>query len=689
VVQPLAPSALAPGRPDLELDPASGAPRSRDFDDIYFSANAGPIGDASIGDASDGHTRDSLAESDAVFLTGCGLPDAWRGRRQFVVAELGFGSGLNVLALLRAWRANRPANAILHVVSVEGFPLNADQARAVLTQRTDGDQPDAAALAETLLAVWPPRIKGVHRRWLDADGIALTIAHLDVAEALEQLDFVADAWFLDGFAPARNPDMWSPDVFAAIARHSSPGARLATFTVAGAVLRGLEAAGFAVEKKPGFGAKRDRLEAALTHVAPPPSPPTPTSALYPRAAANVAKTEKRSALIIGAGVAGACVARALARRGVACCVVDAAAHVAAGASGNRAGLVTPRLDLDDRPAARFHRAAYAYALSEYSGHDAFRAIGVIRAAKNDTDAERLAALLDAQALPPEMAAPAHARDAGLESDAPGIFLTGAGVLEPARWIRDALADADVRTNATVASLTREGGTREDGAWVARDANGETLGRGEICVVASGVALASLPQLDALSITPSRGQVNFAPGVAHTLTHAAAWGSYVAPVEDGVIYGATYAPWPTGDKPSPDAASDARNLTGLADMAPALAASIDASNAPGRAGATGRASLRATTRDRLPLCGPVPDSAAYRDRFAGVAHGQRIQLGPPAPLHPDLYAIGGLGSRGLTWAPLLGEAIAAHALGEPSPLEAEAAAALHPARTIVRALKRGA
>jgi len=553
VVQPLASNALAPGRPNLELDPNGGPPRSRDFDDIYFSADHTP----------DDGAGDSLAESDAVFLAGCGLPDAWRDRRQFVVAELGFGCGLNVLALLRAWRANRPAHAILHVVSVEGFPLSVDQARAVLMRR-----PDVAEIAAPLLDVWPPRIKGVHRRWLEADRVALTIAHLDIAEALEQLDFVADAWFLDGFAPARNPDMWSPDVCAAIARHSTPDARLATFTVAGAVRRGLQDAGFAVEKKPGFGAKRDRLEATFTGAPSTPvrKSPAEPSPLYPRAAANVSGATKRSAIIIGAGIAGACVARALARRGVVCRIIEAAPHIAAGASGNRAGLITPRLDLDDRPAARFHRAAYAYALTTYTGHDAFRAIGVIRAAKNDQDGERLAALLDAHALPPEMATAARASDAGLDADASGILYAGAGLLEPGRWIQDALTDADVRLNAPVAALTRDAagngdGPRESNVWTARDDAGAALGHGQICVVTSGVALASLSQLEALTITPSRGQVNFAPVAPHTLTHAVAWGAYVAPIdtprESGVLFGATYGPWATAAEPTPDAASDAR------------------------------------------------------------------------------------------------------------------------------------
>jgi tRNA 5-methylaminomethyl-2-thiouridine biosynthesis bifunctional protein len=636
---------LAPGRPELEPGAGAGAgPRSRAFDDIYFSP------------------EDGLAESEAVFLQGCGLPEAWAGRTQFTVAELGFGTGLNVAALLRLWGRARPPGGRLHVVSVEGFPLARAQAEPALAAF-----PVIAAEADALLAAWPPRIKGVHRRCL-ANGVFLTLAYLPVAEALAALDFAADAWFLDGFAPSKNPEMWSADVLAAVAARSRPGARLATFSVAGAVRRGLEAVGFAVEKKAGFGGKRERLEAVYHGPARGPL----ASPGAPRAVAP-----EGPVLILGAGIAGANVALALRRRGVEAHILDAGDGPGAGASGMPAVLVAPRLDLDDRPEARFHRAAYAHALAAYAGSPAFRPTGIVRAAKDTADAERLARLLASEALPPEMACAASVADAGVEAEATALLLPDAGLLDPRAYLEEALAGITVGWGARVARLEREGDI-----WVARDADGRALGDGAGCVVALGVGLTGLAPTAHLAIRPTRGQMTLARLDGPAPTRPVVWGPYLAPLGDGrLLVGATYDPWETAAAPTPDAASDAANLAALAAFAPALAARIDSATLEGRVG------VRAATPDRLPYVGAAPDAEAFNARFAALAQG-RADDGPPGPVLEGLYVLGGLGSRGFLWAPALAEALASEMLGEPGALEADAAAALHPARGLLRALKRG-
>ncbi len=228
--------------PKLELAwTESGVPRAPAFDDVYFSQAGG------------------LAESDAVFLAGCGLPEAWAGRPRFSICELGFGTGLNALAVWRAWKRTRQPNAILHMCSVEAFPLEkVDAARALACF------PEIADLAAALLECWPVRAYGPQRLWFPDDGFALTLRIGEADAALSELSGAFDAFFLDGFAPARNAEMWSASLMRALARLSAPGARLASFSVAGEVRRNLEAAGFATAKKPGFGAKRQRLEAVWT-----------------------------------------------------------------------------------------------------------------------------------------------------------------------------------------------------------------------------------------------------------------------------------------------------------------------------------------------------------------------------------------------------------------------------------------
>ena len=668
---PDAPVDLGPGRPELERAPA--APRSRAFDDVYFSAD------------------DGLAEAEAVFLAGCGLPDAWSkssGRRAFVIGELGFGSGLNLVAALALWRRTRPPGGRLHFVSVEGFPLDTRDAAALLEAF-----PDARDAARSVLDVWPPRIKGVHRRRLDADGVTVTIAHLEALEALAALEFTADAWFLDGFAPARNAAMWRPEVLAAVAARSRPGARLATFTVAGAVRRGLTAVGFDVAKRPGHGAKRERLEAVFqpTGGRPPRHAAVSRAPMYPRASCG------GLVLVIGAGIAGASVARALVRRGIETTVLDAGATLGQGASGNPIALIAPRLDLDDRPAARFHRAAYAYALAEYAASDAFHPIGVVRAAKDDADGRRLVKLYEAEALPGDMLSPvsplaaliAETTDAPTAARTSGVRLPQAGTLEPSRWLESALAGARLLHGVRVARLDHDGAL-----WSAYDADGATLARAPCCVLAAGPALARFAPTAHVPLAFTRGQLTLAAVDGDPPSHAATWGPYLAPTPDGrLAFGATHdavaADDPVLDAPLvADASSDARNRAALSAFAPGLAAQINPSSEQGRA------AVRAGTPDRLPVAGAAVDAAAFARRFSGLAHGRADAAADPKVCDSEpweqkgLYVLGGLGGRGFVWAPLLGEAVAAEIAGEPGALERVAAEALHPARFLVRALKRG-
>jgi tRNA 5-methylaminomethyl-2-thiouridine biosynthesis bifunctional protein len=259
--------------PDLEW--RDGAPGSARFGDSYFSREGG------------------LEESRAVFLAGCGLPERWRGRALFRVGELGFGTGLNVLTLWDLWRRTRAPGQRLVVVSVEGFPLLAEEAA-----RAHAAFPEIADLAARMRAQWPARSPGAHLLDFPEDGFALTVVHGEAGAALAEIEGAFDAWFLDGFAPARNPDMWRPDLFDRIAQLSAPGARAATFTVAGIVRRGLSEAGFVAEKRPGFGRKKERLEATFAgsgaEAAPDP--------LAPGAAAD------GDVIVLGGGIAGCALA---------------------------------------------------------------------------------------------------------------------------------------------------------------------------------------------------------------------------------------------------------------------------------------------------------------------------------------------------------------------------------------------
>ncbi|WP_309645123.1 tRNA (5-methylaminomethyl-2-thiouridine)(34)-methyltransferase MnmD, partial [Phenylobacterium sp.] len=435
-----------------------GQPRSRLYGDIYFS------------------TQDGLAESRAVFLTGCGLPDAWAGRRRFTVAELGFGTGLNILALLDLWRAAGPADAHLHIFSVEAHPLSADEAARALAA-----WPELAEIAQVLLAAWPGQARGFHRVDLPAFNATLDLAVMEAEPALRAWSGQADAWFLDGFSPALNPDMWRDELLALAAERSAPDARAATFTVAGAVRRGLQAAGFAIEKRPGHGRKRERLEASLSG--------------SPRAQAPPLRVA-----VIGAGIAGVSAARALRALGCAPLLI---AGGTPGASGNPAALVTPRLDAGLGPVARLAAQAFNRAVGLYEA-DSVIARGVLQLAAGDRDPERFAriaasGLFEPGALTPIDAAQTTAR---LGEPAPqALDLRAALVVEPgmilADWSGPVLA-------ADVARV--EPG---DGVWAMLDAAGAVIALAEAVILAAGQGSVALwPDMPLRSV---RGQASWTQG----------------------------------------------------------------------------------------------------------------------------------------------------------------------------------
>ena len=224
------------------LDPAhltrdtDGTPVSEIYGDIYHSASGGH------------------AQAQHVFLAGNGLPGRWQGRERFVILETGFGLGLNFLATWLAWQNDPHRCRELHFVSLEKHPF----AAADLAQ-LHAPWPDLALLAQELRRYWPPLLAGEHRIELAQGRVVLRLVFGDALDALSKLAAAVDAFYLDGFSPARNPEMWSLALCRALADRAVPGASLATWSVAGSVRQALSAARFAVEKRPGFASKRQML----------------------------------------------------------------------------------------------------------------------------------------------------------------------------------------------------------------------------------------------------------------------------------------------------------------------------------------------------------------------------------------------------------------------------------------------
>ncbi len=569
-----------------------GVLRSTLYGDIYFSQ------------------EDGLAESRAVFLDGCDLPEGWRDRTRFTVAELGFGTGLNIAALLDLWSKTRPAGGHLHIFSIEAHPMaREDAARALLAW------PQIGSAAQALLARWPSVRRGFQRIDLPGWNATFDLAVMEVGEALQQWQGRADAWFLDGFSPASNPDMWRGEVLALIAARSAPGARAATFTIAGAVRRGLEAEGFEIARRPGFGRKKERLEARF-------SGPAPRHSADPRV------------VVIGGGIAGASLARAFAELGLPARVVTPPER---SASGNPAALVMPGLDASGNARARLYAASLLRATQLYDQvPGGVIAHGALLVEYEERDPRRHAAIARQDAFEPgavEKASPGRAAVWLNEPQASaGLIFHDGRVIEPAAVINAWLGEAVIPGCAT--GLARSGD-----AWVITLASGEVLEADFVVVAAGWDASALIPGLPLQAI---RGQATWMD--LDDPPAPASFGGYAIPTRTGVLFGATHDRDDVSTDIRPE--DDARNLSSIAGVRSTLAARIDL------AATQARAAIRAATPDQLPLAGE---------------------------LSPGLFILGGLGSRGFATAPLLAEHLAALICGAPSPLAAEAAALVDPKR----------
>ncbi|MFG6178774.1 bifunctional tRNA (5-methylaminomethyl-2-thiouridine)(34)-methyltransferase MnmD/FAD-dependent 5-carboxymethylaminomethyl-2-thiouridine(34) oxidoreductase MnmC [Halomonas sp. THAF12] len=662
------------------------APHSSAFDDVYFSRH------------------DGRAETEHVFLAANQLPErfaSWRATRPFVVGETGFGTGLNMLCAWACFDAHAPAEARLHLVSTEKFPLERDDLARALSA-----WPDLAERTAALVAQWPEPVAGVHRLWLD-ERVTLDLHFGDTTERLELLDGAVDAWFLDGFAPSRNPEMWQPELFAALASRSRPGATFATFTCAGVVKRGLKAAGFAWRKVPGFGRKREMLageietppEDGRRRTAPWFTPPEPHPA--------------RRVAVIGAGLAGASVASALARRGVAVTLIDREGP-GAGASGNAQGALYVKLAADTNRQSRTYLAGLLHARRWLEvldpEHTLWSPGGVLQLAPTERETRRQARFLANHPLPESVVRAVDAAEAGrlagLALPHGGLGLSHGGLYYPqAGWVRpDALCRrlaasagvsvyrGEVRELSPIAGHDGENsaGWRltlagDDSAALAVD----TLEIDQV-VIAAATASNGFAQTAALPLQPVRGQISrlTLPSGAPAPARVICAGGYAMPPLDGTLtFGASFAP---NDADAATREADhAANLEELERTLPGYPAALaDAGVDLSPAALDGRAAVRAASPDKSPYAGPVPDAEAWRRDYAAMAKDATRAPERPGRHHPGLWISAAHGSRGLSSAPLCAELIASRICDEPLPLEAPLADHLHPGRRVIRDLIRG-
>jgi tRNA 5-methylaminomethyl-2-thiouridine biosynthesis bifunctional protein len=653
---------------NLEFN-AEGTPVSRDFDDVYFSNDNG------------------LEETRYVFLGGNGLQTRFpeHSRKLFIVAESGFGTGLNFLTLWQAFaafHAEHPDATLerLHFISFEKFPLTRDD-----LQKAHAHWPELAPFAGQLQAQWPQAFAGCHRLLLDEGRVTLDLWFGDINQLTDTLDESlnqqVDAWFLDGFAPSKNPDMWTPALFQAMARLTRAGGTLATFTSAGFVRRGLQEAGFTMQKRKGFGRKREMLSGVMEKgvICAPRAP------WFARSG-----TETREVALVGGGVASALLALALLRRGWQVTLYCADAAPAEGASGNRQGALYPLLSAHDPALARFFSAAFTFARRLYDGLPVefdHQWCGVTQLGWDEKSQHKIEQMLTLE-LPHELAHHINADEvlaqSGVETGCGGITYPAGGWLCPAQLTAGAIAlgieqGLQVHYRHEVAALVRH----SDG-WQLRFANGSEC-RHESVVLANGHRIQHFSQTEKLPVYPVAGQVSHIPTTEPLarLRQVLCYDGYLTPHNphnQQHCIGATYH---RGQQEATYSEADQQqNRQRLIDCFPQAewAQTVDVSAGEARCG------VRCATRDHLPMVGNVADYDATLSAYAKLA--EDPQTAVSAPVHEGLFMIGALGSRGLCSAPLAAEILAAQMSNEPIPLDGETLAAMNPNRLWVRKLLKG-
>lgn len=660
----------------------------------------------------------ALARAHQLFLRGNSLPERWAHCADFTVLDCSFGIGHNFLATWNAWRSDPARGARLHYVAIGRRAPSRDELARVHRGSPLG------ALAAQLSSAWPPSTPNLHPLAFDEGRVRLLLGWGDTTTLLREATLQADAVYLDNvnldvdvdaIATDRLPQRRPRDLIAALARCVRIGAR-ATIAPAARPLRdALRAAGFelasvaapalrdlpdatdateATEATEATDAT-DATDATAATDAPDTAPDSHriTQARYapsftPRRAPQhrAARAARQHALVVGGGLAGAALARSLSGLGWTCTVFDRHALPAQEASGNPAALFHGAVHADDGPHARFNRAAALFASralqSAFAAGVPGQAQGLLRLAGSDTDLATMRALLARQRLPPQwlqaLDADAAGERAGLPLAGPAWCFADGGWADPGALVRHWLATPGIewRGGVEVQRLVES-----DAGWALVDAAGRKLAEAAVVAVASAADAPRLlaPWGAALpALRRTRGQISWWPqapaGAVLPRCPLAGDGYALALPGGGLLCGASSTA--DDDDPLPRAADHAHNLVRLA----RLTGSAPAAETPPP---LGRVGWRVGTDDRLPVAGAMP--AAPVAQGAQEARHDQVRF---VPRRQGLFVLTALGSRGLSWAPLLGELIAAQIAGSPLPLEADLQAAIDPARALVRAARHG-
>ncbi len=645
-----------------------GLPFSDTFDDIYFSTDNG------------------LAEKTHVFIDGNQLIKRWEtlSDNYFTIGETGFGSGLNFLLAWSLWLSHAPKSAKLFYYSCEKFPLRREDLETCLNL-----WPQLHDLAQELINTYPVLTPGFHQLEFAEGRINLTLMIGEASACYKELllcgdnplegqlrtNFV-DAWFLDGFTPSKNKEMWSTELLQILALLSKKGTTLATYSAAALVKENLLAAGFKLNKRKGFGAKRSMVVAQLETilVSNKKLRSTPWQIVKP------INYKQKKAIVIGAGLAGCFSAYALAKRGWQVLLLDENSEVGQGASGNTQAVLYPKFSGYRSPFTEFMLSAYLYAIPIYKQLLQSQTIGqlsgLLQLASNEPERLSQVDLNKWLCAYPELARLVDSAEAsclaGIQLDEGGLFINDSGWLDSQALCHNLRQRAGIQwiPNNKVNEINYE-----DGLWQAGDNSAEVL------VLANGYQATHFSQTEFFPLKPIRGQMTTIASNEQSLKlkiPICGEGHILPAHRDRHALGASY------HLNSIDSASylidDEANLSRLANFGSKINWSAEIKE--------NWVGIRAATTDYLPLVGPIPDVERFYSHFSTLSTNAKRWIPLSGTYLPGLFICAGFGSRGLATIPLAAEWLASLINQEPAQISQSVAKSLAPARFLIKKIIRG-
>lgn len=634
-------------KPEANIFWKEGQPYSAQYEDVYFSSDSG------------------IDETEYVFIQHNQLEQRFKtlDQNQFTIVETGFGTGLNFLCAWALWDKTAPRYARLNFVSTELHPLTASDLSLALTL-----WPSLESYAQALINQYQNIVPGTHVLEFSQGRVNLTLLIGDIDDTLPSLYANVDAWFLDGFSPAKNPQMWQPHLFSAMAKISHADTTFATFTSAGVVRRGLEAAGFKVQKAVGYGKKREMLFGQFS----------PTNTQTDAVLTKQKIRKKQTAIVIGGGISGAASSYALAKRDLHVTLIERHKELAQEASGNPAGVLYPRLGNAQDKLSQFALAGYLFSLRLLSRLDLspehYQACGVLQLAFNAREQARCEHVL-AQGLPEGLLRPVNQDEAsalaGVDLSVGGVFFPTAGWVNPSAWCSVLIKHENITIKTSTQALRI---ARSGDVWQVWDRQ-NCIAEAEIVILACAKDIMQFEQSGHCAMQAVRGQVSLVPSTpaSEQLKTIVCSEGYITPtLQQMHCLGATFSP--------DDTTLDVREADHLQNLGTLREISPDLYDAVKHQSFKGRVAFRSATKDYFPLLGKLLDTKQL------IANPPRYNdSATTLPWLDGLYVNAGHGSKGLISAPLCAEVLASVICGEPAPIAKSLMSVIEPNRFALRAL----